>query len=96
MSDFIDREDALNIALEGNSSEEIHHELSRLPFVQIREGEWSEEYDPDDDLFFQRKFRCSACGNWNTYGFTRFCPACGAKMLNATALTMEANNAETN
>lgn len=54
-----------------------------------RSGVWSEEYDPNDDLFFRRKFRCSACNGWNTYGFTRYCPQCGAKMLNASALTME-------
>lgn len=89
MSEYIDREDALSIALEGRSSEEIHHYLKRLPFIQIREGEWSEEYDPNDAPFFRRKYRCSACGEWNTYGFTRFCPHCGARMWNATAITME-------
>ena len=88
MSEYIDREDALSIALEGNSSEEIHHNLSRLPFVQIREGEWSEEYDPNDDPFFRRKYRCSACEEWNTYGFSKYCPNCGAKMRNAYALTL--------
>ena len=54
-----------------------------------RTGTWSEEYDPNDDPFFRKKYRCSACGDWNTYGFTRFCPACGARMLNASALAKE-------
>ena len=54
-----------------------------------RSGVWSEEYDPDEDPFFRRKFRCSACNGWNTYGFTRYCPECGAKMLNASALIQE-------
>jgi hypothetical protein len=62
--------------------------------VPERTGVWSEEYDPDEDPFFRRKFRCSACNGWNTYGFTRYCPECGAKMMNATALTMEVNNDE--
>ena len=57
--------------------------------VPERTGVWSEEYDPDEDPFFRRKFRCSACNGWNTYGFTRYCPECGAKMLNASALTQE-------
>ena len=57
--------------------------------VPERTGVWSEEYDPNDDPFFRRKFRCSACNGWNTYGFTRYCPECGAKMLNASALTQE-------
>jgi len=94
MSEYIDREDALSIALEGRSSEEIHHYLKRLPIIQIREGQWTEENDPTDAPFFQRKFRCSACNGWNTYGFTRYCPECGAKMMNATALTMKVNNDE--
>ena len=51
-----------------------------------RTGTWSEEYDPNDDPFFRKKYRCSACNGWNTYGFPRYCPDCGAKMLNATAL----------
>lgn len=35
MTDYIDREDALEIALEGCSSEQIHHDLKRLPYVSI-------------------------------------------------------------
>ncbi len=35
MTDYIDREEALEIALEGCSSELIHHDLKRLPFVNI-------------------------------------------------------------
>ena len=26
------------------------------------------------------RFYCSACGDWNTYGKTKYCPECGAKM----------------
>jgi hypothetical protein len=57
--------------------------IAKQPIIEaapIRRGTWSEEYDPNDDLFFRRKFRCSACGGWNTYGFTKYCPECGARM----------------
>ena len=47
---------------------------------QMRYGTWSERYDEDDDIFLRRKFVCSACGGWNTYGETNFCPECGANM----------------
>ena len=64
-----------------------------------RTGVWSEEYDPNDDPLFRRKYRCSACDDWNTYGFTRYCPNCGAWMTNSTAVMMakqkETDNAET-
>lgn len=69
--------------------ESVLSDVESMNKIEIKKGTWSEEYDPNDDLFFQRKYRCSACGDWNTYGFTKYCPNCGAKMLNATALTME-------
>lgn len=43
-------------------------------------GEWTEEHDESADIFFQHRFVCSACGDWNTYGKSKFCPECGAKM----------------
>lgn len=61
----------------------IVQEQPTIDAASIRRGTWSEEYDPNDDVFFRRKFRCSACNGWNTYGFTKYCPDCGAKMENA-------------
>lgn len=43
-------------------------------------GEWVDRYDEDDKPFFKRKYVCSACGGWNTYGKSKYCPNCGAKM----------------
>ena len=43
-------------------------------------GEWKEVNDPTEDVFFQKKFYCSECGDWQTYGKTKYCPRCGAKM----------------
>lgn len=50
--------------------------LSQLP----KRGEWVDRYDEDDKPFFKRKYVCSACGHWNTYGKSNYCPKCGAKM----------------
>lgn len=49
---------------------------SQLP----KRGEWIDRYDEDDKPFFKRKYVCSACSHWNTYGKSKYCPNCGAKM----------------
>ena len=37
--------------------------------------------DIDDTRRWDRvRFYCSACGDWNTYGKTKYCPECGARM----------------
>ena len=44
-------------------------------------GKWEERADPEEPCaFFRRKFYCSVCGNWNSYGKPRFCMDCGAEM----------------
>ena len=77
-------------------------EKNAMPTIDAlpeRTGTWTEEYDPDADLFFRRRYRCSACNGWNTYGFTTYCPQCGAWMVNSTAVMMakkkETDDAET-
>lgn len=60
----------------------------------IRRGTWTEEYDPNADLFFRRRWRCSACNGWNTYGTPNYCPDCGAEMTNSTKKMKEAKDAK--
>lgn len=37
--------------------------------------------DTDDSRRWDRvRFYCSACNGWNTYGKSKYCPNCGAKM----------------
>jgi membrane protease subunit (stomatin/prohibitin family) len=44
-------------------------------------GEWEERYAEDDECkWTRRRFYCSACGEWQTYGKPNFCPNCGANM----------------
>lgn len=47
------------------------------------QGEWISE----DLAEFPRKYTCSACGDWQTYGRLKFCPNCGAKMGGAGCKT---------
>ena len=43
-------------------------------------GKWTEEFDESANPFFQRRWRCSACNDYNYYGRPEFCPHCGADM----------------
>ena len=46
-------------------------------------GTWAEKIVLDENGkfdFCSRRFYCSACGDWNSYGKTKYCPECGARM----------------
>ena len=45
------------------------------------QGEWEER--PSEDWISIRRWYCSECGEWQTYGMTNYCPNCGAKMKGA-------------
>ena len=45
-----------------------------------KHGTWTEEFDESANPFFQRRWRCSACNDYNYYGRSDFCPCCGADM----------------
>lgn len=58
----------------------IDNLVDNLPTIDPPQGEWEERIVEDAELWFRRRFYCSNCGGWNTYGMTRYCPDCGAKM----------------
>ena len=43
-------------------------------------GEWEERVVEEADAWSRRRFFCSACGDWQTYGKPPRCPHCGAHM----------------
>lgn len=60
-------------------------DMEELPTYALQKrGKWEErivedpKYDPYG--FFKRRWYCSACGKWQTYGATEYCPNCGADM----------------
>lgn len=61
-----------------------HGELREMLIDEMidRMGEWEERYIDDANPMFRRRFYCSRCGEWTTYGKTRYCPNCGARMAN--------------
>lgn len=51
------------------------------PVPAARQGSWEVRPAPEDDRVLGRKrYYCSECGGWNTYGESDFCPRCGADM----------------
>lgn len=48
--------------------------------VPVRHGHWIEKIDAEAKDSTRRRFYCSVCGKWQTYGRTNYCPNCGAKM----------------
>lgn len=67
--------------------EDTVHIIDTIPaadVAEVRHGRWEERIVDDDELdkygFFRRRFYCSACGDWNTHGASKYCPKCGAKM----------------
>lgn len=43
-------------------------------------GAWNERFVDDENPHFWRRFYCTHCNEYNTYGKTPYCPYCGAKM----------------
>lgn len=55
-------------------------EMPTTDVAPFRCGQWEERIIDDESPLFQRRFYCSCCGRWTTYGKTEYCPHCGAKM----------------
>lgn len=76
---------AINIGCDGRwgiSLDDLTDAIEDAPTVTTEppKGEWEERFVECDNPFFRRRFYCSACGDWNTHGKSRYCPHCGAKM----------------
>lgn len=48
--------------------------------VPVKHGRWEYRIVGDAPIFMTNRWYCSSCGKWQTYGRTKFCPECGAKM----------------
>lgn len=60
-------------------------ELKALREQKRPRGTWTEEFDESANPFFKRRWRCSACNDYNYYGRPDFCPCCGADMREGDA-----------
>lgn len=61
-------------------AERVMRSMLLKEFILNRAGSWTVLEDPTEKPFFQKQWKCSACGETNTYGPTRYCPLCGALM----------------
>lgn len=49
-------------------------------FKKERLGRWEERHVECENPWFRKRFYCTACEDWQTWGETKYCPNCGAKM----------------
>lgn len=90
MNDLINREKAREVVCgmcrwSGTSNcDECEHPIADIP-AEEKIGHWEERNveDPKFDPygFFKRRWYCSECGRYQTYGATEYCCHCGAKMM---------------
>lgn len=94
MGEFINRrelicdtEDRYTLGEIGRTERDIIVDaLVHAKAVDVRpavKGRWEECIvdDKDDPVgMFRRRFYCSSCGDWQTYGRAHYCPSCGAEM----------------
>ena len=45
-------------------------------------GHWIKDVD-DSQRWDRIRYYCSECGDWHTYGESKYCPNCGAEMEKA-------------
>ena len=89
--DLIKRSDAINLCGKWRNRTNEHHDkngwyiadtllkaIKELPSADRPQGEWEER--PSEDWISIRRWYCSECGEWQTYGMTNYCPNCGADM----------------
>lgn len=91
MKEYIEREAAKKEFLHAPMTEDekilVIRRIYAIPaadVVEVRHGRWDERIVDNDEFdkygFFRRRFYCSACGDWNTHGASKYCPHCGARM----------------
>ena len=81
MGDMISRAELFNRLATVKDLGEAFAVIQGMP---TKEGHWDERIIEDGDPFSRRRWYCSHCGSWQTYGGTKFCPMCGADMRGKT------------
>lgn len=86
MAEYISRDWLLTHTHTGMDTIQMMQTMIDAPaadVVEVMHGRWEERIvdDPLDPYgFFKRRWYCSSCGRYQTYGTTAFCPRCGARM----------------
>ena len=85
MSDYIKREDAINVFDWGMPDADVKcgiaiQNINDIPSADVREnvrGEWI--FKEDRRIVDGYDWKCDQCGSWQRYT-SNFCPHCGADM----------------
>lgn len=72
--------DELDKKVPKNVVAEAHEQPKEDDLPTIKHGHWEYRYLEDEPIFFQKRWYCSVCGRWTTYGAPDYCMHCGAKM----------------
>lgn len=88
MSDYIKREDALDIILKyfprSAKKLNIYREINNLPaadVAEVRHGHWEFPIFTDNDDVLDPRVKCSKCGKIEAaFARWKYCPNCGARM----------------
>lgn len=84
MKEYIEREAALSVLQQPSDKVRKMMAIPAADVVKVRSGVWTEKIVDDwttqVNPFMRRRFYCSACGDWNTHGASKYCPNCGARM----------------
>ena len=59
---------------------QIYAVIQEMQPAPTARGSWEARPAPNDLPTSTTRYYCSACGMWNTYGKSAFCPRCGADM----------------
>ena len=89
MPEYIERQAAIDAINEMFAKSLARNKaIEAVKSVPAKTGHWEERIVEDREKdpvgLFRRRWYCSACGDWQTYGATRYCPDCGAKMEGKT------------
>lgn len=76
MTEYIKKSAAIHAVLHNEGQAAV----AAVQEIEAHVGTWDERYIEDANPLFRRRFYCTACGQWQTHGKTRFCPNCGAYM----------------
>lgn len=88
MSDYIKREDALDIILKyfprSAKKLNIYREINNLPaadVAEVRHGHWEFPIFTDNDDVLDPRVKCSKCGKIEAaFARWKYCPNCEARM----------------
>lgn len=83
MAGYVRKEDVVNVIKGWKLDERMISEADAIDDIMaIAEpvAKWVDIGPHPDMPIFGKRFKCTACGDWQFYGKLRYCPNCGMPM----------------